>query len=256
MLAKARIPLLAILAGAILLSAFSVFNYFGNSNNNAANNNNAGSGGEQQGASRPPPLQQQAAQPAEALHMPTHMIDVFDRSEKYYDTLDGGYLFVHDNIVDTRRHCEFCTSVDYQPGLSTGELDLTWASDKNFDISAAKKVTFYVMGDDGGEKIKFKAAGKKLDKIPKGKPEDVAFDIVTQPVTLDKKWQKFEIDLTKANLTGVSNPFGIAVEKGDNHGPIRVFVKAITLDDGQPQQPLPDDPEGEQKEKQKHEKGA
>lgn len=230
---------MAVLAGALLLTAFSLFNYFGSSGNKETGTPS-----------------QEVAQEIEALHMPTHLIDVYSKNEKYYDTLDGGYLYVHDNIVDTRRHCEFCTSIDYQPGLSTGELDLTWAAEKEFNISAAKKVTFYVMGEDGGEKIKFKAAGKKLDKLLDGKPDDVAFDIVTQPVTLDDEWKKFEIDLTKANLAGVSNPFGIAVDKEDNQGPVRVFVKAIVLEDEPAAAPLPQDPEEEKEEDEKEKRGG
>lgn len=234
---------MAVLAGALLLTAFSLFNYFGSGGNN--NNNNE---------TRAP--SQGVAQEIEALHMPTHLIDVYSKNEKYYDTLDGGYLYVHDNIIDTRRHCEFCTSIDYQPGLSTGELDLTWAAEKEFNISAAKKITFYVMGENGGEKIKFKAAGKKLDKLLDGKPDDVAFDIVTQPVTLDDEWKKFEIDLTKANLAGVSNPFGIAVDKGDNQGPVRVFVKAIVLEAEPAADPLPQDSEEEKEEDEKEKRGG
>lgn len=214
-----RLPLLAALAAALLLTSFSVFAYFGG-NNKAPSNQGVGE--------------------AEAVKLPADLISVYKNNEKYYDNLDGGYLYVHDNIVDTRRNCEFCTSIDYQPGVSTNNLDLSWAADKNFNISGAKKVTFYVMGDEGGEVVKFKAAGKKIDKVTAGKAsKELDFGIVSQPVKLDKGWKKMELDLTKANLNGVTNPFGIGIEKADNKGPVRIFVKAMILDDEPATDPLP-----------------
>lgn len=214
-----RLPLMAALAAALLLTSFSVLAYFGGSKVQS----NLAPVGE-----------------AEAVKLPADLINIYKNSEKYYDNLDGGYLYVHDNIVDTRRNCEFCTSIDYQPGVSTDNLNLSWAADKNFNINGAKKVTFYVMGDEGGEVVKFKAAGKKIDKMVAGKnTKDVDFGIVSQPVKLDRSWKKMEIDLSKANLNGVTNPFGIGIEKADNKGPIRIFVKAMILDDQPLTNPLP-----------------
>jgi hypothetical protein len=217
---KTRILLLAALSGALLVTTLSVFTFFsGTSEKTLA-----------------------PAQEIEAVHFPAHMIDIYTNSEKYYDTLDGGYLYVHDNIIDSRRHCEFCTSVDYQPGLSTGTLDLSWAADKQFNINGAKKITFYVMGDEGGEKVKFKAAGKKIDKIINGKvAKDVTFGIESQPVTLTDEWKKFEIDLSKENLNGVSNPFAIGIDKDYNDRPVRIFVKAMLLEDEPAEEPLPEE---------------
>ncbi|WP_337862418.1 hypothetical protein [Nitrososphaera sp.] len=227
---NARIPLLAALAGALLLTSFSVITYFGGSNNNSGNNSSLSA----------KQTQLSGIQESEAVQLPADMINIYNRNEKYYNNIDGGYVYVHDNIIDTRRHCEFCTSIDYKPGLTTDNLDLSWASDRNFNISGAKKVTFYVMGDEGGEKVNFKAAGKKIDRMVNGKAEKaVNFDVVTQPVTLTKDWEKFEIDLSKSDLTGVSNPFGIGIEKGYNDKPVRIFVKAIILEEGPAQEPLP-----------------
>ncbi|MGI0006261.1 MAG: hypothetical protein ACREAI_07585, partial [Nitrososphaera sp.] len=178
-------------------------------------------------------------QESEAVHFPAHMIDIYTKSEKYYDNLDGGYLYVHDNIVDSRRHCEFCTSIDYQPGFSTGTLDLTWAAEKQFNINGAKKVTFYVMGEDGGEKVQFKAAGKKIDRIIDGKAiTDLAFGVESQPVVLTDEWKKFEIDLSKEDLNGVSNPFAIGIDKDYNDRPVRIFIKGILLEAEPAQDPL------------------
>ncbi len=222
MLNKTRVMLLAALSGALLVTTLSAFTYLGN---------NAKS-------------KLEPAQESEAVHFPAHIIDIYTKSEKYYDNLDGGYLYVHDNIVDSRRHCEFCTSIDYQQGFSTGTLDLSWAADKQFDLKGAKKVTFYVMGDDGGEKVKFKAAGKKIDKLINGnKAMDVEFGIESKPVVLTDEWKKFEIDLSKEDLTGVSNPFAVGIDRDFNDGPVRIFIKAILLEDDPVQDPLPEEVE-------------
>lgn len=216
-----RLPFLAALAAALLLTAISVFAYFG------------GTGS--QGADKAKVIGE-----AEAVKLPADLISIFRNSESYYNNLDGGYLYVHDNIVDTRRNCEFCTSIDYQPGLSTSNLDLSWSADKNFNISGAKKITFYAMGDTGGEVVKFEAAGKKVDTILGGKvSKTLNFGLVSQPVTLQKEWKKFEIDLSKTNLSGVTNPFGIGIEKADNKGPVKIFVKGMVLDDQPATQALP-----------------
>jgi hypothetical protein len=215
-----RLPLLAALAAALLLTAISVFAYFG------------GTGSQDASKAR-------VVEEAEAVKLPADLINVYKNSETYYNNLDGGYLYVHDNIVDTRRNCEFCTSIDYQPGLSTNNLDLSWAADKNLSISGAKKITFYVMGDSGGEVVKFKAAGKKADTLLNGKKNrTLDFGIVSQPVALQKEWKKFEIDVSKTNMAGVTNPFGIGIEKADNKGPVKIFVKAIVLDDQPAAKPL------------------
>ncbi|MGI0019842.1 MAG: hypothetical protein ACREAY_05180 [Nitrososphaera sp.] len=220
---KSRILLLAALSGALLVTTLSAFAYFGNN-----------------AKSKLEPVQE-----SEAVHFPAHMIDIYTKSEKYYDNLDGGYLYVHDNIVDSRRHCEFCTSVDYQQGFSTGTLDLSWAADKQFNLNGAKKVTFYVMGDEGGEKVKFKAAGKKIDKIINGTlAKDVEFGIESQPVVLTDEWKKFEIDLTKTDLNGVSNPFAVGIDRDYNDGPVRIFIKAILLENDPVQNALPVEQDG------------
>jgi hypothetical protein len=96
------------------------------------------------------------------------------------------------------------------------------------------------MGDSGGEAVKFKTAGKKVDTLLNGKVNrTLGFGVVSQPVTLQKEWKKFEIDVSKTNMAGITNPFGIGIEKADKKGPIKIFVKGIVLDDQPAIKPLP-----------------
>jgi hypothetical protein len=95
------------------------------------------------------------------------------------------------------------------------------------------------MGDEGGEEVVFKGAGKKVDRMLNGKlARALDFDVSTKPVKLTTDWEKFEVDLT-ANLRGVTNPFGIGIEDGQNTGPVRVFIKGMILEDDPPVDPVP-----------------
>jgi hypothetical protein len=164
--------------------------------------------------------------------MPVDLSRVYTEPDRSYNTLDGSYVQVLDNVVDTRRHCEFCTVIEFRQGSSSDPVDVSWSALRNFNIEGAKKVTFYAMGDEGGESVVFKGAGKKVDGLVGGRLAKLLdFDVATRPVTLSGEWQKYELDLSGASLRGVTNPFGIAIEDGQNSGPVRIFVKGIVLED-------------------------
>ncbi len=100
-------------------------------------------------------------------------------------------------------------------------------------------MTFYAMGEEGGESVVFKGAGKKVDGLLNGRLAKVLdFDVATQPVRLTDDWQKFEVDLSGSSLTGVTNPFGIGID-GQNTGPVRIFVKGMILEDTPATDPVP-----------------
>ena len=187
------------------------------------------------GKSSPEPVPE-----SEALDLPVNMALVFSEADRSYNTIDGSYLQVQENIIDSRRHCEFCTAVEFRQGSSNDGLDVSWSALRNFNIEGAKKVTFYAMGDEGGEEVVFKGAGKKVDRMLNGKlARALDFDVSTKPVKLTTDWEKFEVDLTDANLRGVTNPFGIGIEDGQNTGPVRVFIKGMILEDDPPVDPVP-----------------
>lgn len=177
---------------------------------------------------------------SEALDLPVSLALVFTEPERRYNTLDGSYVQVYENIIDTRRHCEFCTVIEFQQGTSNDAVDVSWSALRNFNIEGTKKVTFYAMGDEGGESVVFKGAGKKVDRMLDGKLSKVLdFDVATKPVKLTKDWQKLEVDLSGTNMRGVTNPFGIGLEDGQNTGPVRIFVKGIILEDEPAQDGVP-----------------
>lgn len=176
---------------------------------------------------------------SEALDMPVNLSLVYTEADRSYNTLDGSYVQVQENIIDTRRHCEFCTVIEFRQGSSDDPVDVSWSALRNFNIEGAEKVTFYAMGEEGGESVVFKGAGKKVDGLLNGRLAKVLdFDVATQPVRLTDDWQKFEVDLSGSSLTGVTNPFGIGID-GQNTGPVRIFVKGMILEDTPATDPVP-----------------
>ena len=176
---------------------------------------------------------------SEAVHFPLEITQFYKEFESEGDSDSGSeHLKIYENVIDTERHCEFCIAFVYTPG-SVGEEEVAFSSTvKGFDLSGAKKVSFYVMGDKGDEVVTLKAAGKKtLPNVIEKKSKD--FAVKTKPIKLEKQWQKLEIDLQNKDLKDVIYPFGIEfkdVKKGEQ---VVMFVKWIMYESTEPTNPLP-----------------
>ena len=89
------------------------------------------------------------------------------------------------------------------------------------------------MGLDGGEVVKFKAAGKKVNKEDATGLEifnNVKFDKTTKDVTLTKTWKKLEIDISNSDLTGITHPFGFEISKEKNKPDSVIYLKAVNYE--------------------------
>lgn len=172
---------------------------------------------------------------------PLELDHLYRFEEKAGDAqLPFGFLNVHDSFIDTENHCEFCIRVEYKPGPS-GVAGMAYRSDEGFDLSSAKKVTFYAMGKDGGEVIKFKAAGKTADKKEISDKEifkNVKFDKTTKEVTLTKEWKRMEIDLSKSDLKEITHPFGFEISKAKNNEDSVIYIKGVKYDSDPVTNPL------------------
>ena len=176
---------------------------------------------------------------SEAVHFPLEVTQVYKEFETEGDTDSGAeHLKIYENVIDTQRHCEFCLAFVYTPG-PLGQADVALSSSvKGFDLSEAKKVSFYIMGDKGDEIVTLKAGGKKTlpNLIDKQSKE---FAVKTKPIKLEKQWQKLEIDLKNKDLKDVTYPFGIQFEDIKNGEPVVVFVKWIKYESDEAIKPLP-----------------
>ena len=193
-------------------------------------------------------------QEAEAQALPLIVRDKFKEKQLAGDAEGGSeFLNVNEEFIDPENHCEFCTRVEYVPGPE-GEAGFSYEDLRGLDLSNAKKVRFWVMGEEGNEKIKFKLAGKSLDKIQDrlGRLEDrldrlesrlggifesERFALTTQEVTLDDDWKKYEVDLSGVDLKGITHPF--AFELAENGAEKQIlYIKGVVYDDEPAENPL------------------
>lgn len=176
----------------------------------------------------------------EALEAPADLSLIYTNVNRDYNTVDGSFIVVHENVIDSRRHCEFCSVIEFHDRPAGGSTEVSWSADRDFSMQGAGKITFYAMGEEGGETVQFKAAGARLGLGTLGGTDvgdvlsdTVDFAIETRPVTLTDEWQQFEIDLSGENLTSVRD--ALAVEVGDGQT-ATVWIKGLTLEEG----PAPD----------------
>lgn len=194
------------------------------------------------------------AQQAEAQTLPLVIRDRFTQKLMAGDAAVAGSRFfkVDENFVDPENHCEFCTRVEYTPG-SRGIAGFAYQDLTGLDLSNAKKAQFWVMGEEGDEKIRFKLAGKALDRIQDRVQQRLGqlsdrlasegiftterFALTTQEVTLNDVWKKYEVDLTGVDLRGITHPFAFELSGNGNEREV-IYIKGVVYDDEPAEDPL------------------
>lgn len=193
------------------------------------------------------PKQNGQVQQAEAQAVPLNIRDRFAELQMAGDAEAGShFLQVEEEFVDPENHCEFCTRIEYTPGPQ-GRAGFSYEDAAGLDLSNARKASFWVMGEEGDEKIKFKLAGKSLDRL-QGQLQDrlgrlsnnifqnERFALTTQEVTLENTWNKYEVDLTGVDLREITHPF--AFELSEDAGTQVVYIKGVVYDDEPAVDPL------------------
>ncbi len=100
----------------------------------------------------PIPLIQSQMHPHNHSHLEYHHLKIKEKV--------GDPLRIEEEINDGDRHCEMgCKYIEYKPG-SKGRAGLAFNTDSPVDFSGAKRVTFFLMGDKGGETVKVEIPGK------------------------------------------------------------------------------------------------
>ena len=180
------------------------------------------------------------AQTAEAGKLPMEVRDVFKLENKMGDAKRGSaYIKIEQDFVDPDNHCEFCLRVEYVPGPD-GKAGFAYAIDKSLDIKDAKRLTFFVKGEKGGEKVRFKAAGKDIEsyQLGKGLVKSEKFAAKTSDITLGTNWKKYEIDLNKADMTKITQAFGFDFDRPSNGKPMVFYLKGVIIDTDTAKAPL------------------
>lgn len=132
---------------------------------------------------------------------------------------------------DADRNCEMsCTYVQFQPG-SNGKAGLAYVADSPVDLSGAKRVHFFLMGEKGGEMVKVKFAGKSLTKgLTADSPFKEKFAKSSNVITLSNDWKRYEISLDGVDLKGVVAPFAIELVKGKSSAAQAIYFKFIVYE--------------------------
>jgi PKD repeat protein len=151
---------------------------------------------------------------------------------------DRNNIKVNEDFVDPEKHCEFCTYIEYRPGPQ-GVAGFAYENDAGLDLTGAKKVRFWMMGEEGNEKIKFKIAGKSLDNTQDRHPnrptnsifESESFALTTGEVTLVNNWKRYEVDLSGVSLDDITHPFGFELSKGNGAQKQVIYIKGLVYDD-------------------------
>jgi len=123
------------------------------------------------------------------------------------------------------------TKITYSPG------HLEWAGiywlhpDKNWGdlpgrtLQGAHVLTFLARGEEGGEVVEFKSGGVKNEERKHGD----SYDKSIGRVVLNRHWTRYEIDLSKENLSMVIGAFAWIATADDNAGDVVTYVGDIEI---------------------------
>lgn len=112
-----------------------------------------------------------------------------------------------------------CLEVKVLPRGRQGWAGLYWQTPANnwgkmkgagYDLSSAKKLSFWMRGKKGGEKI----VEIKIGGLTGPYPDSDSLSI--GPLRLTKAWKQYVIDLTGADLRHVAGGFALIVRRSDN----------------------------------------
>lgn len=86
-----------------------------------------------------------------------------------------------------------------------------WGTQKGYNLTGAKKLTFYAKGEKGGEIIDtIKVGGIK------GEYRDTTDTSIGKLIILSKRWKKYKINLKNKDLSNISGGFCFVLTKEDN----------------------------------------
>ena len=194
--------------------------------------------------------QQQEQSPTDSILLTS--IELLELVDKAGDASeDSSYLKMSPGGGDE----ECCQTIQYTPG-PLGVAGITFKDPEAFDLTNAKRVVFFAMGQNGGETMKFMAAGStasnaSLDgegpglippssngsvSLPADIFSDKKFGRITQDIVLEKNWNRYQISVDGLDLKEITDPFGFVISSTNNNNnngsgtPISFNLKGVTYD--------------------------
>jgi outer membrane protein OmpA-like peptidoglycan-associated protein len=142
-------------------------------------------------------------------------------------TMSGAYVPTHDGkgtplrvIYKGKGRKGWAGVYWQQPANNWGDR----AGQTGYDLTGARKLTFWARGEKGGEKIREVKVGGIVGRYP---DSDVA---VAGPIKLTQEWQQYEIDLSKKDLKHIIGGFGFTLNKYDNGGETIFYIDDIVFE--------------------------
>ena len=144
---------------------------------------------------------------------------------------DYGDLNLNQSCSESPKSGKACIKISYSAKMAqnAGWTGIFWQQPANnwgdkkggFDLSGAKKLTFWAKGEKGGEKI----AEFKMGGITGEYPDSDSS--VIGPIELTNKWQQFSIDLDGKDLSYIIGGFCFAASKDDNSNGFVIYLDDI-----------------------------
>ena len=137
----------------------------------------------------------------------------------------GGYTNTHQEGVA-------CLKVSYASGGEMGWAGMVWQNPANnwgeidggYNLSSAKRLTFWARGEKGGEVVEFKLGGMASQH-----PDSDS--VSTGDVVLKNEWTEYTLDLKAANLMYISAGFGFVLKQEANAGGCTFFLDDVRYDE-------------------------
>lgn len=144
---------------------------------------------------------------------------------------DFGDLKLNQACSESPRSGNNCIKITYSAKMAQGAgwTGIFWQQPANnwgekkggYDLTGAKKLTFWARGANGGEKIAEFKMGGITGEYPDSDSAAVG------PIELTKEWQKYSIDLTGKDLSHVIGGFCFAASKDDNPNGFIIYLDDI-----------------------------
>ena len=110
-----------------------------------------------------------------------------------------------------------CLKITFMAEGHIGWAGVSWQNPANnwgefdggYNLTKAKKVSFWVRGEKGGEIVEFKIGGTAANY-----PDSE--NLTSGPLTLKNEWTQYVLDLSAADLFYISCGFGLVVKQDSN----------------------------------------
>jgi hypothetical protein len=140
---------------------------------------------------------------------------------------------------------ESAHTIQYTPA-ALGFAGIAYEADKNYDLSTAQRVVFFAKGQNGGENVTFAAVGRNEDTAVSNNTaetfgsafNDQNFTLISEDVSLENDWRRYQISLEGVNLERISHPFAFIVNQDPGQEATTFSLRDITYDSKPATDPL------------------